>query len=77
MMCLMLTLRVILSEVMEIIDGNNNLIQSNGKFTAIIGASNLVVVNTNDAILVVSKDKVEDVKAMVEFLKTNGQQDLT
>jgi hypothetical protein len=34
-------------------------------------------VNTNDAILVVSKDKVEDVKAMVEFLKTNGQQDLT
>ena len=61
----------------KIIDGNNNLIQSNGKFTAIIGASNLVVVNTNDAILVVSKDKVEDVKAMVEFLKTNGQQDLT
>lgn len=61
----------------KIIDGNNNLIQSNGKFTAIIGASNLVVVNTNDATLVVSKDKVEDVKAMVEFLKANGQQDLT
>ena len=32
----------------KVLDGKNNLIQSNGKFTAIIGASNLVVVNTEE-----------------------------
>jgi|TARA_B100000029_G_scaffold492063_1_gene552915 mannose-1-phosphate guanylyltransferase len=61
----------------KVMDGNNNLIQSNGKFTAVIGASNLVVVNTDDATLVVPRDKVEDVKALVDFLKTSGQSNLT
>ena len=60
----------------KVLDGKNNLIQSNGKFTAVIGASNLVVVNTDDATLVVHRDKVEDVKALVDFLKLNGGKEL-
>jgi mannose-1-phosphate guanylyltransferase len=60
----------------KVLDGKNNLIQSNGKFTAVIGASNLVVVNTDDATLVVPRDKVEDVKALVDFLKLNGGKEL-
>ena len=56
----------------KVLDGENNLIQSNGKFTAVIGASNLVVVNTEDATLVVPRDKVEDVKELVDFLKNSG-----
>lgn len=60
----------------KVIDGENNLIQSDGKFTAVIGVSNLVVVNTEDATLVVPRDKVEDVKALVSFLKKNGHHDL-
>ena len=61
----------------KVLDGKNNLIQSNGKFTAVIGASNLVVVNTEDATLVVPRDKVEDVKELVGFLKDNGNRELT
>jgi len=59
----------------NIIRGNGKVF--NGKFTAVIGASNLVVVNTEDATLVVPRDKVEDVKELVDFLKNNGNQELT
>ena len=59
------------------VDETKLLIQSNGKFTAVIGASNLVVVNTEDATLVVPRDKVEDVKELVDFLKNSGNQELT
>jgi hypothetical protein len=33
-------------------------------------------VNTDDATLVVHRDKVEDVKALVDFLKLNGGKEL-
>ena len=59
-----------------VIDGHNNLIQSNGHFTAVIGADNLVVVNTKDATLVVPRNKVEDVKALVHYLEKNKRNDL-
>ena len=61
----------------EILNGRNNLIHSNGRFTAIVGVDDLVVVNTEDATLVVPNDKVEDVKQLVKLLKNNGRNDLT
>ena len=60
----------------KVMNGKNNLIQSNGKFTAILGLSDLVVVNTDDATLIVPRDKVEDVKDLVAFLKKDGQNNL-
>ena len=54
------------------IGSKNNLIYSKDKFTAIIGVDDLVVVNTDDATLIVSKDKTEDVKNLVEYLKKSG-----
>jgi len=59
-----------------IIEGENNLIQSNNRFTAIIGVDNLVVVNTDDATLVVPRDKVEKVKDLVKWLDEKGHKDL-
>jgi mannose-1-phosphate guanylyltransferase len=59
-----------------IIEGENNLIQSNNRFTAIIGVDNLVVVNTDDATLVVPRDKVEKVKDLVNWLDEKGHKDL-
>ena len=59
-----------------IIEGENNLIQSNNRFTAIIGVDNLVVVNTDDATLVVPRDKVEKVKDLVKWLDEKGQKGL-
>ena len=60
----------------KVMNGKNNLIQSNGRFTAVLGLSDLVVVNTDDATLVVPRDKVEDVKDLVAFLKKDGQTNL-
>jgi mannose-1-phosphate guanylyltransferase len=54
-----------------VLDGKSNFIQSNGRFTAVIGLDNLVVVNTQDATLVVPKDKVERVKDLVGWLEKN------
>ncbi len=59
-----------------ILEGENNFIQSNGHFTAIIGADNLVVVNTEDATLVIPRDKVEDVKSIVDYLEKKNRKDL-
>jgi light-regulated signal transduction histidine kinase (bacteriophytochrome) len=56
--------------------GENNFIQSNDRFTAIIGVDNLVVVNTNDATLIVPRDKAEKVKNLVNWLDKKGHKDL-
>ena len=60
----------------KVMNGKNNLIHSSGRFTAVVGTDDLVVINTDDATLVVPKNKVEDVKQLVELLKANGQDDL-
>ena len=60
----------------EVLNGKNNLVHSDGRYTAIIGIDDLVVVNTDDATLVVPKDKVEDVKELVELLKSKGRNEL-
>lgn len=44
-------------------------INTNEKLVAVIGVENLVIINTNDAILIVDKSKVQDVKLVVEYLK--------
>ncbi|MCQ2482079.1 MAG: mannose-1-phosphate guanylyltransferase [Clostridia bacterium] len=61
-----------------IIDCKNSVVFDNSgdKFIATIGLENIVVVQTKDAILVSSKDRVQDVKLMVEKLKTIGREDL-
>ena len=60
----------------KILDGKNNFIESNQRFTAIIAADNLAVINTQDVTLVVPREKVEMVKEMVEYLKRIGKDDL-
>ncbi len=57
-------------------DGTNNLIHSDEKFTAVIGLDNIVVVNTEDATLIVDKSKVEKVKELVEFLDESDRKKL-
>ena len=60
----------------KVMNGKNNLIQSNGRFTAVLGLSDLVVINTDDATLIVPRDKVDDVYDLVAFLKKDGQSNL-
>ncbi|MEZ8951235.1 mannose-1-phosphate guanylyltransferase/mannose-6-phosphate isomerase [Vibrio sp. 10N.247.311.18] len=52
------------------VDSNNNYIYSENKLVATVGVDNLMVIETKDAILVASKDKVQDVKSIVDQLET-------
>jgi len=51
-------------------------IYSPQKFTAVIGLENTVVINTSDALLICSRDNVQDVKLVVDYLKMNQKTDL-
>ncbi|WP_237057204.1 mannose-1-phosphate guanylyltransferase/mannose-6-phosphate isomerase [Microbulbifer sediminum] len=50
-------------------DSRNCFIQSDGKLIAAIGLDNVVLVESDDAIMVAAKDHVQDVKKVVERLK--------
>ncbi|WP_413732418.1 mannose-1-phosphate guanylyltransferase/mannose-6-phosphate isomerase [Sodalis sp. RH20] len=54
-------------------DTNNCYINTDEKLVAAIGVDNLVIVNTKDAVLVVDKSKVQDVKKIVEYLKSSAR----
>lgn len=55
------------------VDSRDNLIDSNGKMIAVVGLSNIVVIETDDAILVCHKDRSQDVKKVVEKLKQSDK----
>jgi mannose-1-phosphate guanylyltransferase len=57
-------------------DAHGNYIWSPGKTVALIGVEGLVVVDTPDALLITTKERSEDVKAIVERLKREDREDL-
>ena len=50
----------------------NCLVYSEGPLVAVSGLDNIVVVATGDSVLVIARDKVEDVKQVVSHIKNNG-----
>lgn len=52
---------------------HNNLIHAENRLVATVGVSDLVIVETKDAVLVAHKDQVQDVKKVVEKLKEEGR----
>ena len=54
-------------------DCSNTLAVSEGRLVACVGVSDLIVVETADAILVAHKDKTQDVKKIVDSLKQQGR----
>lgn len=58
------------------VDTNNCLIEVENKLVATAGVSNLVIIQTEDAILVCSKDKAQDVKKIVNELKEKDKKDV-
>lgn len=54
-------------------DSHNCLVHGNGKLVSVIGVENIVVVETKDATMIVHKDRVQDVKAMVNQLDAMGR----
>ena len=58
------------------VDTKNCITYSSGRLVATIGLENVVVIETGDAILVCDKNKVQDVKKVVEQLKAAGRTEL-
>ncbi len=64
------------SEEHVAIDADANYVWAPGKTVGLVGVSDLVVVDTPDALLVVSRDRAEDVKAVVDRLRREEREDL-
>ena len=58
------------------IQTRNSIIYSNSRLVAAVGLEDMIVVETNDAMLVCSKDKAQDVKKVVEQLEKMGRKEL-
>jgi mannose-1-phosphate guanylyltransferase len=54
-------------------NSTNNLVIAEQKLVATVGLDNCIIVETKDAILVANKDNVQDVKKIVEQLKSLGR----
>lgn len=55
------------------LDGMNNLAKTNKKIVACIGVSDLCIVETEDVLLIVKKDRAEDVKKILAQVKVSHQ----
>jgi mannose-1-phosphate guanylyltransferase len=58
------------------IDASNNYLYSPRKFVALVGVENLVIVDTEDALLVVHRDRSQDVGKIVKELGLTGHTEL-
>ena len=50
---------------------NDSYIYSPNKVTAVIGLDNVIVINHGDTVLICRRDKAQDVKEIVDYLKIN------
>lgn len=57
-----------------ILDTKNSVIFSNKRLIAAVGLNNIVIVETDDAILVCDKSKSQDVKRIVDELASEGKE---
>ncbi len=78
-----------LHDVLEKDDGGNSLmgdviahgctntyVSASGRLVAVVGLEGVVVVETDDAVLIVAREHAQDVKRIVEALKLRGRADL-
>jgi mannose-1-phosphate guanylyltransferase/mannose-6-phosphate isomerase len=56
-------------------DSKNSLLYAQSRFLAAVGVTDLVIIETTDAVLVAHKDKAQDVKAITEHLKQSSRQE--
>ena len=58
------------------IEAGNNYVYSPKKFVALVGVENLVIVDTDDALLIVHRDHSQDVGKVVKELGLSGRDEL-
>lgn len=57
------------------INAQNNLIHANGRLIAVLGISDMIIVDTEEILMIVPKDRSQDVKKLVERLKDESQKE--
>lgn len=57
-------------------DAKDNLLISQHRLLAVVGVDNLVVIETPDAVLVIPKQRAQDVKNVVQYLKKQQREEL-
>ena len=64
------------TKIFEVDGAKNNIIRSDKRFVSAIGVENLIIVSTDDAVLVARKDDAQSVRLVVDHLKAIGREDL-
>jgi mannose-1-phosphate guanylyltransferase len=59
------------------VNATGNYVYSPKKFVALVGVNDLVVVETDDAILITTRENAQDVGKVVRHLAANGKPELT
>jgi mannose-1-phosphate guanylyltransferase/mannose-6-phosphate isomerase len=57
------------------VDTRDSLLVSDDRLLAVVGASDLVVVSTPDAVLVASRERTQDVRRVVDWLNAQGREE--
>jgi mannose-1-phosphate guanylyltransferase len=57
------------------INSQNNLIHANGRLVGIIGVNDMIIIDTDEILLIAPKERSQDVKKMVERLKEEGKKE--
>ena len=60
----------------ELLDCTNNLIHADGRLIAALGIDNLIVVDTPDALLVCRRDRAQDIRKLVDRLKSHNREEV-
>ena len=63
----------ILSENVVAVKSNDSLVMAKSRLVACIGLNNMIVVETPDAVLVASREHIDQMKEMVAVLKSSGR----
>jgi len=65
------------ADLVVALDATGVIVPATGRIVAVIGVPGLVVVDTPDALLVTTRERAQDVKAVVDLLKSTGRAALT
>jgi mannose-1-phosphate guanylyltransferase len=64
------------ADTVRVADATGVVVPGTGRVVALVGLDDVVVVDTPDAVLVVARDRAQEVKAVVDALRAQGRTDL-
>lgn len=59
-----------------VLESKGCLVHSEKRLTAVLGAENLIIIDAGDALLICARERVQDVRRVVDELKERGRKDL-